>query len=56
MASWTGEARQAYEQRQAKWRSASQDLQGMLRDIRLAVNDSATDYLDTEKKNTGLFQ
>ncbi|MGC4810559.1 WXG100 family type VII secretion target [Micromonospora sp. DT228] len=56
VASWTGEARQAYEQRQARWRSASQDLQAMLRDIKVAVHDSATDYLDTEKKNTGLFQ
>ncbi|MET7747464.1 WXG100 family type VII secretion target [Micromonospora sp. NPDC005367] len=53
---WTGEAQQAYEQRQARWRSASQDLQAMLRDIKLAVDDSATDYLDTEKKNVGLFQ
>ncbi|MDG4807343.1 WXG100 family type VII secretion target [Micromonospora sp. WMMD1120] len=56
VASWTGEAQQAYEQRQARWRAAAQDLQAMLRDIRLAVNDSASDYLDTEKKNTGLFQ
>ncbi|MBM0240529.1 WXG100 family type VII secretion target [Micromonospora sp. ATA32] len=56
VSSWAGEARQAYEQRQARWRSASQDLQAMLRDIKLAVDDSATDYLDTEKKNVGLFQ
>ena len=56
VASWSGEAQQAYEQRQAKWRTASQDLKAMLRDIRLAVDDSAADYLSTEKRNTGLFQ
>jgi WXG100 family type VII secretion target len=56
VASWDGEAKQAYEVRQARWRAASQDLQAMLRDIRIAVDESAADYLNTEKKNTQLFQ
>ncbi len=56
VASWSGDARAAYEQRQTRWRSASQDLQAMLRDIKLAVGDSAADYLDTEKRNANLFQ
>ncbi|AYF30296.1 MULTISPECIES: WXG100 family type VII secretion target [Micromonospora] len=56
VASWNGEAREAYEVRQSRWRAASQDLQAMLRDIKLAVADSATDYLDTEKRNANLFQ
>jgi WXG100 family type VII secretion target len=56
VATWDGEAKQAYDQRQARWRSASQDLQAMLRDIKIAVDESAADYLNTEKKNTGLFQ
>ncbi|MEU9514528.1 WXG100 family type VII secretion target [Micromonospora sp. NPDC048169] len=56
VASWDGEAREAYEVRQSRWRSASQDLQAMLRDIKLAVEDSAADYLDTEKRNANLFQ
>ncbi|HEX5543699.1 MAG TPA: WXG100 family type VII secretion target [Micromonospora sp.] len=56
VATWDGEAKQAYEQRQARWRSASQDLQAMLRDIRLALDESAADYLNTEKKNASLFQ
>jgi WXG100 family type VII secretion target len=56
VATWDGEARQAYDQRQARWRSASQDLQAMLRDIKIAVDESAADYLHTEKKNTNLFQ
>lgn len=56
VATWDGEAKQAYEVRQAKWRQASQDLQNMLRDIKVALDESAADYLATEKKNTGLFQ
>jgi WXG100 family type VII secretion target len=56
VATWTGEARQAYEQRQARWRAAAQDLQTMLRDIKVAVDESAADYLDTEKRNVNLFQ
>ena len=56
IASWDGEARQAYDQRQSRWRAASADLQSMLRDIKRALDDSAADYLSTEKKNTGLFQ
>jgi 6 kDa early secretory antigenic target len=56
VATWDGEAKQAYEQRQARWRSASQELQSILRDVKVAVDDSAADYLSTEKKNTNLFQ
>ncbi|SDZ35876.1 WXG100 family type VII secretion target [Micromonospora pattaloongensis] len=56
VASWTGEAREAYQVRQSRWRSASQDLQNMLREIKVAVDESAADYLNTEKKNTALFQ
>ncbi|AXO32738.1 WXG100 family type VII secretion target [Micromonospora chalcea] len=56
VASWNGSAREAYEVRQSRWRAASQDLQAMLRDIKLAVEDSAADYLDTEKRNANLFQ
>ncbi|MGC4886336.1 WXG100 family type VII secretion target [Micromonospora sp. DT227] len=55
VASWNGEAREAYEQRQSRWRAASQDMQAMLRDIKLAVEESAADYLDTEKRNANLF-
>ncbi|MEV4533185.1 WXG100 family type VII secretion target [Asanoa sp. NPDC049518] len=56
IATWDGEARQAYDQRQSRWRTASADLQSMLRDIKRALDDSAADYLSTEKKNTSLFQ
>ncbi|SNT57254.1 WXG100 family type VII secretion target [Asanoa hainanensis] len=56
IATWDGEARQAYDQRQSRWRTASADLQSMLRDIKRALDDSAADYLSTEKRNTSLFQ
>jgi 6 kDa early secretory antigenic target len=56
VASWDGEARQAYEERQARWRAASRDLQTMLREIKIALDESAADYLETEKKNVSLFQ
>ncbi|GAA5177557.1 WXG100 family type VII secretion target [Rugosimonospora acidiphila] len=56
VASWGGEAREAYDARQAKWRSAAGDLSRMLRDIKVALDDSAADYLHTERRNTGLFQ
>lgn len=56
VATWSGEAKEAYEQRQARWRSASQDLQVMLREIKVAVDESAADYLNTEKRNVNLFQ
>ncbi|MDG4821590.1 WXG100 family type VII secretion target [Asanoa sp. WMMD1127] len=56
VATWDGEARQAYDQRQSRWRAASADLQSMLRDIKRALDDSASDYLSTERRNANLFQ
>lgn len=56
VSTWQGEAMDAYAQRQARWRTASNDLQTILRDIKIAVGDSASDYLSTEKKATSLFQ
>lgn len=56
VATWDGSAREAYDARQAQWRSAAEDLSRMLRDIKVAVDDSAADYLHTERHNTGLFQ
>ncbi|MGI5211563.1 WXG100 family type VII secretion target [Plantactinospora sp. CA-290183] len=56
VSTWGGEAKEAYEVRQAKWRQASQDLQNMLREIKTALDESSSDYLSTEKKNTSLFQ
>ncbi|GAB2929180.1 WXG100 family type VII secretion target [Micromonospora polyrhachis] len=55
VASWEGDAQQAYAERQARWRSASNDLKTMLRDIKLAVDESVLEYRSTEKRNTQLF-
>ncbi|MDG4763368.1 WXG100 family type VII secretion target [Solwaraspora sp. WMMD406] len=55
VASWDGAARQAYEERQSRWRSASRDLQSMLREIKVAVDESSADYLSTERRNASLF-
>jgi WXG100 family type VII secretion target len=56
VASWDGAAREAYDVRQARWRSAAEDLSRILRGIRVALEDSAADYLQTERRNTTLFQ
>ncbi|MEO3747043.1 WXG100 family type VII secretion target [Plantactinospora sp. B5E13] len=56
VSTWEGEAQQAYQVRQAKWRQSQQELSSMLRDIKMALDESAQDYLSTEKKNTSLFQ
>ncbi|HET6482340.1 MAG TPA: WXG100 family type VII secretion target [Actinoplanes sp.] len=53
---WDGEAQQAYQQRQATWRAASQDLQSILQNIKGAVDHSVEDYVSTEKQATQRFQ
>jgi ESAT-6 family protein len=53
---WHGEARQAYDARQAKWRAASQDLTQILQNIKAAVDQSCQDYISTEKQATSRFQ
>jgi len=56
VASWAGDARSAYDDRQAQWRSAAAELTAMLTDIRRALDDSAADYAHTERRNTQLFR
>ena len=53
---WEGEARQAYDARQAKWRASSQDLTQILQNIKAAVDQSTQDYISTEKQATSRFQ
>lgn len=55
VASWEGEAREAYQVRQQKWTSAANDIATMLSEIQRAVVDSAEEFQDTERRNTGLF-
>ncbi|WFE25367.1 WXG100 family type VII secretion target [Solwaraspora sp. WMMD791] len=54
--SWDGAARQAYEARQANWRAAAGRLRTMLQEIKVAVDESAADYLSAEQHNVRLFQ
>ena len=56
VATWEGQAQAAYQERQRKWTQASQDLSEILRHIKVAVDESVTDYLDTERKATQRFQ
>jgi 6 kDa early secretory antigenic target len=55
VATWEGEARRAYDARQATWRRAARDLAAILREIKVAVDDSAADYRDTERRAAGRF-
>ena len=55
VATGEGDARQAYEQRQAAWRRAAGDLAAVLTEIKRAVDDSGADYAATERRNAGLF-
>jgi WXG100 family type VII secretion target len=56
VSTWAGDAKIAYEARQAKWRTAAQDLSAILRDIKLAVDESCASYQTTEGKNRALFE
>lgn len=56
VSTWDGEAKAAYEQRQATWRRAAADLAATLQAIKVSVDQSAADYLHTERRNAALFQ
>jgi early secretory antigenic target protein ESAT-6 len=53
---WSGAAKDAYEERQDRWQAASRDLQSILQQIRSAVDKSKADYHDTERAATNRFQ
>lgn len=55
VATWQGDAQQAYHVRQTRWREAAQGLSVMLRDIKRALDESAAEYASTENRNTSLF-
>jgi WXG100 family type VII secretion target len=56
VATWSGTAREAYEQRQNTWREASSDLVSILSQIRIALDQAANDYEGTENANANLFR
>lgn len=53
---WSGEAQGAYQVRQARWQSASQELTQILQNIKQSVDASTEDYTNTEKQATQRFQ
>lgn len=55
VATWTGEARAAYDQRQQTWRRASAELITVLAAIKRALDESMVDYDATERQNVRLF-
>lgn len=55
VSTWQGDAQQAYHLRQTRWREAADHLSVMLRDIKRALDDSAAEYLRTERDNTVMF-
>jgi WXG100 family type VII secretion target len=48
VATWSGAAQAAYADRQRKWTAAADDLAMILRNVKLAVEESAADYQRTE--------
>jgi early secretory antigenic target protein ESAT-6 len=56
VATWSGAAQAAYSERQRKWTAASEDLANILRNIKIAVDESAADYQDTERKAQQRFE
>jgi ESAT-6 family protein len=56
VATWSGAAQAAYAERQRKWTAASEDLATILRNIKIAVDESAADYQDTERKAQQRFE
>lgn len=54
--SWSGDAKQAYLERQATWRQASAQLATMLREIKRGLDESIADYQHTERRNANLFR
>ena len=56
VATWSGAAREAYQERQSIWRQASDDLVSILNQIRVALDESAADYESTEAANANLVR
>jgi early secretory antigenic target protein ESAT-6 len=56
VATWSGAAQAAYAERQRKWTAASDDLANILRNIKVAVDESAADYQRTESQAQKRFE
>ncbi|WP_433530401.1 WXG100 family type VII secretion target [Micromonospora sp. CA-263727] len=55
LATWDGEAREAYFQRQSEWESAANDLRDLLGRIERALRESATRMQAREAANRAKF-
>lgn len=55
VATWEGDAKEAYLLRQQLWRDAQRDLGMLLAQVKSAVEASHEEYLSTEKRNAALF-
>ena len=56
VATWSGAAQAAYAERQRRWTAAADDLAAILRNIKIAVDESAADYQDTERRAQQRFE
>ena len=56
VATWNGAAQAAYAERQRKWTTAADDLAAILRNIKIAVDESAADYQRTESQAQKRFE
>jgi early secretory antigenic target protein ESAT-6 len=56
VATWNGAAQAAYSERQRKWTAAADDLAAILRNIKVAVDESAADYQRTESQAQKRFE
>jgi ESAT-6 family protein len=56
VATWSGPAQAAYAARQRKWQTAADDLATILRNIQMAVDESAADYQRTENQAQRRFE
>ncbi len=54
-ASWTGEAAEAYQQRQQQWNSATQDMNQILMQIKSALSTANADLMGTDHGNAKMW-
>ena len=55
VASWEGDAQEAYRTRQKLWQDAQNDLNLLLGQVKMAVQRSLERYRETETRNAQLF-
>jgi len=56
VATWQGDAQDAYHQRQQQWTNAANELKDVLNSIRKALADSMADYAATESSIASSFR